>query len=209
MVWAAETALPLFLVSWLAATARSFPLSPLSYAAVFAFLALHQIGAHFTYPEVPLPEWVRGIGAGALEASAARNPFDRIVHFAYGLLLTYPLMEVVVRMMGARGFWRRAVPVCLIVTTSVLYEFIEWFFAVGVGGTVGALVLGTQGSEWDTHWDLLLASAGSLTAVIVIAIAGAIYSRVARMSIKRRRFSADLSGARIAGLREYDFTNKG
>lgn len=206
VVWAAETALPLFLVSWLAATARSFPLSPLSYAAVFLFLALHQIGAHFTYPEVPLPAWVRAIGASAPDAHAVRNPFDRIVHFAYGLLFTYPLTEVVVRMVGARGFWRSALPVCLVVTTSVLYEFIEWFFAVGVGGTAGALVLGAQGSEWDTHWDLLLASAGSVIAAIVIAFAGAIADRMAPISIRPRRFTTDNAGSRMAG---YDFTNKG
>ena len=143
VVWAAETALPLFLVSWLAATARSFPLSSLSYAAIFVFLVLHQIGAHFTYPEVPLPDWITG--AGTLEPQAARNPYDRIAHFSYGLLFTYPLLEVAVRMVGARGFWRSAVPVCLVVTTSVLYEFIEWFFAVTIGGAAGTLVLGTQG----------------------------------------------------------------
>jgi putative membrane protein len=209
VVWAAETALPLFLVSWLAVTARSFPLSPVSYAAIFVFLVLHQIGAHFTYPEVPLPAWVRAIGSSSPDADAVRNPFDRIVHFAYGLLFTYPLIEVVVRMAGARGFWRSAVPVCLVVTTSVLYELIEWFFVVGVGGTAGALVLGTQGSEWDTHWDLLLASAGSLTAAIVIAFAGAIAKRRSLISTERRRTAAPATGSHIAGWREFDFTNKG
>jgi putative membrane protein len=175
VVWAAETALPLFLVSWLAATARSFPLSSLSYAAIFVFLVLHQIGAHFTYPEVPLPDWITG--AGTLEPQAVRNPYDRIAHFFYGLLFTYPLLEVAVRMVGARGFWRGAVPVCLVVTTSVLYEFIEWFFALTIGGEAGTLVLGAQGSLWDTHWDLLLASAGSLLAAVVIALGGAMARR--------------------------------
>ena len=177
VVWAAETALPLFLVSWLTVTARSFPLSGLSYAAIFVFLVLHQIGAHFTYPEVPLPAWIHVTDASAPEGQAVRNPYDRIAHFAYGLLFTYPLLEVAVRMVGARGFWRSAVPVCLVVTTSVLYEFIEWFFALTVGGAAGVSVLGAQGSEWDTHWDLLLATAGSLTAVIVIAIREALANR--------------------------------
>ena len=172
MVWAAETALPLFLVCWLAATARSFPLTSLSYAAIFVFLVLHQIGAHFTYPAVPLPAWIHDTGPGAPDAQAVRNPYDRIAHFSYGLLFTYPLLEVAVRMVGARGFWRSAVPVCLVVTTSVLYEFIEWLFAVTIGGAAGTMVLGAQGSPWDTHWDLLLATAGSLVAAVVIALAG-------------------------------------
>ena len=179
VVWAAETALPLFLVSWLAVTARSFPLSSLSYKLIFVFLVLHQVGAHFTYPEVPLPTWITG--AGTLQPQAVRNPYDRIAHFFYGLLFTYPLLEVAVRMVGARGFWRSAVPVSLIVTTSVLYEFIEWLFAVTIGGAAGTLVLGTQGDSWDTHWDLLLASAGALLAAVVIALGGAIANRKARV----------------------------
>jgi putative membrane protein len=180
VVWAAETALPLFLVCWLAATSRSFPLTSLSYAAIFVFLVLHQVGAHFTYPEVPLPAWIGAIGTDALgtpDAAAVRNHYDRIAHFAFGLLFTFPLLEVAVRMVGARGFWSGAVPVCLVVTTSVLYEFIEWFFASTVGGAAGVSVLGTQGSAWDTHWDLLLASAGSLSAAVVIALWGAVGNR--------------------------------
>ena len=80
-------------------------------------------------------------------------------------------------MVGARGFWRSAVPVCLVVTTSVFYEFIEWFFALTVSGAAGVSVLGTQGSAWDTHWDLLLATGGSLTAAIVIALWEAVVGR--------------------------------
>jgi putative membrane protein len=113
-----------------------------------------------------------------------RNPYDRIAHFSYGLLFTYPLLEVAVRMVGARGFWRSAIPVSLIVTTSVLYEFFEWFFAVTVGGAAGTLVLGTQGSLWDTHWDLLLASAGSLVAVVVIALGEALARHRARIALR-------------------------
>jgi putative membrane protein len=224
-VWAAETALPLFLVSWLAVTARSFPLSSSSYAGIFVFLVLHQIGAHFTYPEVPLPAWLRAIGSSVPEALGVRNHYDRLAHFAYGVLFTYPLREVAVRMVGARGFWRSAVPVSLVVTTSVLYEFIEWFFALTVGGSAGDLVLGTQGSKWDTHWDLLLATVGSLSAVVVIALAGAIAKRTAgtartmapttrttwttRTSAESTRFKTDARGAKIAGLSNYNFTNKG
>jgi putative membrane protein len=182
VVWAAETALPLFLVCWLAVTARSFPLSSLSYASIFVFLVLHQIGAHFTYPEVPLPDWITG--ARTLETHALRNPYDRIAHFSYGLFFTYPLLEVAVRMVGARGFWRSAVPVSLIVTTSVLYEFIEWFFALTIGGAAGTLVLGTQGDSWDTHWDLLLASVGSLVAAVVIALGGTLGNRKVRVVLE-------------------------
>jgi putative membrane protein len=179
-VWAAETALPAFLVCWLVATARSFPLTSLSYAAIFSFLVLHQVGAHFTYPEVPLPAWIHDTGAVEPEPRAMRNPFDRIAHLSYGLLFTFPLREVAIRMVGARGFWRGAIPVCLVVTTSVFYEFIEWLFASTIGGVAGTLVLGMQDSQWDAHWDLLLASAGSVMAASAIALGEAITRRKAR-----------------------------
>lgn len=174
---------------------------------MFVFLVLHQVGAHFTYPDVPLPAWIRGTGATATEAHVVRNHYDRIAHFAYGLLFTYPLMEVAVRMVGARGFWRSAVPICLVVTTSVLYEFIEWFFALTVGGAAGVSVLGTQGSEWDTHWDLLLASAGSVTAAIFIAIGVAGSNRRARNGPTRDDRHQDESGTLFAAPRGSDSEN--
>ena len=48
-----------------------------------------------------------------------------------------------------------AVPVSLIVTTSVLYEFIEWFFALTIGGAAGTLVLGTQGRGYANFLHIL------------------------------------------------------
>ena len=51
--------------------------------------------------------------------------------------------------------------VCL--SISACYEFIEW--GVAMAADDGAVTfLGTQGDEWDTHWDMLLALIGAIAA---------------------------------------------
>ena len=51
--WALENALSVALVALLALSHRALPLSRLSYLLIFAFLTLHEIGAHYTYSLVP------------------------------------------------------------------------------------------------------------------------------------------------------------
>ena len=59
-----------------------------------------------------------------------RNNFDRVVHFSYGLLLAYPIREVFLRVANVRGFWGYFLPLDLTMSTSMLYELIEWGAAV-------------------------------------------------------------------------------
>ena len=85
--WVAANILPVMLVIVLTMTHRLFALSPGSYCLITIFLTLHTIGVHYTYSQVPLGEWMQQ----ALHLN--RNHFDRIVHFSFGFLLTYPLEE--------------------------------------------------------------------------------------------------------------------
>src|SRR3712207_6103975 len=82
--WLLENLLTVAFVAVLILTYRRFTFSRLSYCLMAAFLVMHTIGAHYTYAEVPIGFWLQQ----ALHLS--RNPFDRIAHFAYGLLLVYP-----------------------------------------------------------------------------------------------------------------------
>jgi putative membrane protein len=54
-------------------------------------------------------------------------------------------------------------------STSMLYELIEWLAAEWFGGDLGAAYLGTQGDVWDAHKDMALASLGALIAMVVTA----------------------------------------
>jgi uncharacterized membrane protein YjdF len=43
-------------------------------------------------------------------------------------------------------------------STSMLYELVEWAVAIFFGGELGMAYLGTQGDVWDAHKDMALAS---------------------------------------------------
>lgn len=153
-LWLAENVLPVYIVGHLVATARSFPLSRLSYLAIFAFLCLHEVGAWYTYQKVPV--------AGLPWLDGERNHYDRLVHFCYGLAFALPIREVMLRIAGVRGFWGYFLPVSIVMSTSLVYEFIEWLLATRLGGASVDIFLGEQGDRWDAHHDMLLASVGAL-----------------------------------------------
>lgn len=149
----------------LVATGRFFAFSKTSYTLGFAFLCLHTVGAHYTYSEVPYREaWAFLAGDGA-PAPGARNHFDRLVHFLYGLLLARPWREAFYFAMAPRrDFWSHLVVVSFTMATSLLYELFEWAAAVLWGGESGMAFLGTQGDVWDAHKDMLLAAGGAVLA---------------------------------------------
>jgi len=148
---------------------RMLPLSNASYTLLFAFFCLHAVGAHFTYSLVPYDEALRGLGGFSLNDSLGltRNHYDRLVHFAYGLLLTLPLREWLMLHAGVRGFWSYFLPLDFVMSTSAIYELLEWASAIAFGGDVGAAFLGTQGDEWDAQRDMGLAGLGSVIAIVI------------------------------------------
>jgi putative membrane protein len=177
--WLLENVLLVLAIALLAATYRGFPLSRISYTLIFLFLCLHTIGAHYTYAEVPYDEWWRSLTGTSFNEMVGwkRNNFDRVVHFSYGLLLAYPVREIFLRVAGVRGFWGYFLPLDLTMSTSMLYELIEWAAAEVFGGELGVAYLGTQGDIWDAHKDMALASVGALIAMSVVAL---INSRIKR-----------------------------
>jgi putative membrane protein len=177
--WLLENVLLVLAIALLAATYRRFPLSRISYTLIFLFLCLHTIGAHYTYAEVPYDEWWRSLTGTSFNEMVGwkRNNFDRVVHFSYGLLLAYPVREIFLRVAGVRGFWGYFLPLDLTMSTSMLYELVEWAAAEVFGGELGVAYLGTQGDIWDAHKDMALASLGALIAMSVVAL---INSRIKR-----------------------------
>lgn len=169
--WLLENALLVIAVVTLTATYRRFPLSRISYTLIFLFLCLHTLGAHYTYAQVPYDRWWASFSGTTFNDLVGweRNNFDRLVHFAYGLLLAYPIRELFLRVAGVRGFWGYFLPLDLTMSTSMLFELIEWLVAEVFGGDLGAAYLGTQGDVWDAHKDMALASLGALVAMTVTA----------------------------------------
>ena len=166
--WLLENVLVFIAVIGIASTYKFFPLSRVSYFLLFLFLCLHTLGAHYTYAEVPYREWLQQLGFDiSLEG---RNHFDRLVHFFYGLFLAYPIREIFIRIASVRGFWGYFLPLDLTMSTSMLYELVEWGAAEVFGGELGMAFLGTQGDIWDAHKDMALASLGALIAMLVTAL---------------------------------------
>lgn len=167
--WALENVLVVLFVLVLTATYRVFPLSRISYTLIFIFLALHEIGAHYTYARVPYDDVFQFLFGFRLNEALGfeRNHFDRAIHFAYGLLMAYPVREVFVRIVNVRGFWGYFLPLDITMSTSMLFELFEWGAAEFFGGDLGIAYLGTQGDVWDAHKDMALASLGALIAMLV------------------------------------------
>ncbi|HET9962535.1 MAG TPA: DUF2238 domain-containing protein [Nitrospiraceae bacterium] len=163
--WFLENILAVAAVGALSATYRRFQFSATSYVLITVFLTLHAIGAHYTYAEVPFGHWLQQI------FGLSRNPFDRIVHFSYGLLLVSPLRELLMRLAGVRGFWSYYLPVSGMIAQSGSFEIVEALVAQAVSPDLGSAYLGTQGDEWDAQKDMAAASAGALLTMVVIGIA--------------------------------------
>jgi putative membrane protein len=177
--WMLENILVAVLVVAIAASHRKFVLSRVSYTLVFLFLCLHEVGAHYTYSEVPYDAWLQALTGGSLNEAMGweRNHFDRLVHFLYGLLMAYPLREFFLRVAEVRGFWGYFLPLDFTLSTSALFELFEWGAAELFGGELGAAYLGTQGDIWDAHKDMALAGAGALIAMLATAALNAYLQR--------------------------------
>lgn len=170
--WALENVLTLVVVLLLVFTHKRMRFSNISYVLIFLFLVLHEVGSHYTYSEVPYDAWFEQLTGTTLSELCGfeRNHFDRLVHFAYGFLLAFPFRELFVRVAEARGFWGYFLPLDVIMSTSMLYELIEWGAAMVVGDGLGQAYLGTQGDVWDAHKDMLLATLGALIALVIIGL---------------------------------------
>ncbi|BCA52926.1 conserved membrane protein of unknown function [Nitrospira sp. KM1] len=164
--WLLENILALTAIAALAVTYRWFQFSTPSYVLITVFLTLHAVGAHYTYAEVPFGFWLKDT------FGLSRNPFDRLVHFSYGLFLVYPFREVLVRLAGIGGFWAFYLPVSGMLAQGGLFEVIEAIVAKIVSPELGTAYLGMQGDEWDAQMDMLSALLGAMVTMSVLSVAG-------------------------------------
>jgi putative membrane protein len=163
--WWLENILVVLLVGALVTTYRRLPLSDLSYSLLFVFLVLHEWGAHHKYATVPLGEWIK------VWLETSRNHYDRIVHFAFGVLFAYPIREVLLRKSGACAYWLLLLPVVASLALGAAYEIIEAVVASIVSPEAGDAFLGLQGDEFDTQKDMGLAMAGATATMAALTVA--------------------------------------
>jgi len=166
--WWLENGLVFLFVGALVATYRWLPLSDLSYLLICVYLALHEWGAHHMYANVPVGEWVKQA------FHTLRNDYDRVVHFAFGLLLSYPQREILMRRLKLSSGSAAWLTVWLMLGYGAMYEEIEAIAAVTLSPDAGDAFLGLQGDPWDTHKDMFM---GFLGAVLAMAITTALARR--------------------------------
>jgi putative membrane protein len=139
------------------------PLSDLSYLLIFVYLSMHEWGAEYKYSDVPLGEWIKPW------LGTTRNHYDRIMHFSYGLLLSYPMQEWFMRVVRVTSNWRYLLPVESTLAFSACYEMLEALAASVLTPERGEEFVGMQGDMWDSQKDMLMAGLGAIAAMIVIA----------------------------------------
>ena len=163
LTWGLEVAPIVIAGAILVATARRFPLTPLAYRLIFVHALILMLGGHYTYAEMPLGDWV----ADAL--GLARNPYDRLGHFAQGFVPAVVVREILIRRSPLRpGKWLAFLVLCVCLAISAAYELFEWWTAV-IGRASADAFLGTQGDQWDTQWDMFMAFVGAMLAQALLA----------------------------------------
>jgi putative membrane protein len=170
--WALENVLVVVAAVTLVLSYKRLLMSRISYTLIFLFLFLHALGAHWTYSLVPYDQAFKSITGYSFDALVGweRNQYDRIVHFAYGLLLAYPIRELFLRIAEVRGFWGYFLPLVLTMAASMFYELVEWGAAEIFGAELGMAFVGAQGDVWDAQKDMCLATLGALIAMLATAV---------------------------------------
>ena len=115
-----------------------------------------------TYANVPPGFWVQEL------FDLARNPYDRLGHFAQGFVPAMIAREILLRTSPLKpGGWLFFIVCSICLAISAGYELIEWWAAVIGGGSAEAF-LGMQGDVWDTQWDMFLALCGAIIAQLLL-----------------------------------------
>ncbi|ENW78775.1 hypothetical protein F909_03737 [Acinetobacter sp. ANC 3929] len=136
-----------------------------SFCLYLGFLLIHILGAHFLYSYVPYNEWIEHLFHFDLNQTMgwSRNMYDRLVHFAYGLLL-YPFFYrcFQVWLPSAKPFTLFLLVIQFVMASSMFYELIEWWIAISLSPEDAENYNGQQGDIWDAHKDMFLATVGAI-----------------------------------------------
>jgi putative membrane protein len=142
---------------------RRWAMSTAAVACVAAFFALHTIGGHWTYTEVPYDAAAQALFGTSISDlfGFSRNHYDRIVHFAYGLLIVLPAEEALERHLRVSPRLARYIAFESVLAASALYEMFEWALTLAAAGATADAYNGQQGDMWDAQKDMALAAFGA------------------------------------------------
>ncbi|MFZ5965644.1 MAG: DUF2238 domain-containing protein [Bacillota bacterium] len=139
-----------------------FQFTDLAYLLIWIDAVIILVGGHYTYSKVPLFTWLKDI------FHLSRNHYDRFGHFFQGFSPAIVFREVFIRksiLPKGKLLFFIIIAICLSISTA--YELIEFAAAKLLGSNAKAF-LGTQGDQWDSHWDMLFALVGTLSALLLL-----------------------------------------
>lgn len=166
-LWIIENILMFMGLIFIIKSGSNLNLSNTSYVFIFLFSILQTIGAHYTYALVPWGFEVQNY------FDLSRNHYDRLVHFAFGLLLVLPVKEYLsTRIIIKNQTIFLLLLVFIFLGLGGLYEVIEWIYALISNGENTTSFLGEQGDKWDAQQDIALAGLGALITLVLYAMFG-------------------------------------
>lgn len=172
--WIIENLLVVICLSILVVTKKWHRFSDLSYLCIFLFVILHLYGAFYAYTQNAFGSWLQN------RFHLWRNPYDRIVHFSFGLFMAYPFRELLIKKfrVSSRASW--LMPIEIAFSFGTIFELIEWGVSVVTTKETGETYVATQGDVWDAHKDILLAATGAAVCMMITYI----YNLKKRNSLK-------------------------
>jgi putative membrane protein len=146
---------------------RKFKISSFSYTIIVLYMLLPIIQAHYGVAHVPF-----GFTLSKWEGIVDRNMFDRLTHFAFGLLWFYPLYGIMREAIGKhrREFLSYFLPFSIIMMFGAMYEVLELIVRQTASSKLSFLFVAAQGDFWDTSKDLANTAIGAVLAIIIILI---------------------------------------
>jgi putative membrane protein len=146
-----------------------WPLGNASIGMISLFLVFHIIGGRYIYSYVPYDDLARMLSGGSLSQPVGwtRNHYDRFVHFAFGLLLVPPQVEIYRRSGGIPRSGALLIALSTVMAISCLYEIFEWLLTLVLAGPLADGYNGQQGDPWDAQKDMALATFGALAAIAI------------------------------------------
>jgi len=160
--WWMEVAPVLVALPLLWGLRRRFPLTGLALVLIGLHGLILMLGGAYSYARVPAGFWVQDW------LHLARNPYDRLGHFAQGFVPAILFREWLIRQGGlVRGGMLTFLVIACCLAVSAAYELIEFGAAMALGQGADEF-LGTQGDPWDTQWDMLMCLIGAVVAVVAL-----------------------------------------
>lgn len=162
LAWMGQTMGVLLLLVLMVVLYPQFRFSNFAYLMVFFHVLLLLYGAHYTYSQNPLFNYLKET------MGWERNYFDRVGHFAQGFVPAFLFKELYLK----GGYVKKGKMLLFIVIISCLglsaaYELAE-FALVKIMAVTAEDVMGWQGDIFDSYWDMVWALIGASLATLVI-----------------------------------------